>query len=397
MSYALIDIVAILVVFIINYTMIFGDYKPKSKKAFLLYRLYLLALVVYFAVDASWGLVASFHSQAALIADSSIYFFLMIIAMLSWTHFEVEYLNENNIFGIVLKILGWALFAVGVALVITNIFHPIMFSVDENGVYQALLARDIFMLVQVFGFLATGVFAIISSLKKSKEDKIRHIAIAAVGIEMGVAVFAQYFSTELPLYSAGLLLGCCILYMSVVRLETNEYKRVIELGKQELGVTKELAYHDSLTGTKNKHAYVEKEEEMNIFIREKKVAEFSIILFDLNDLKAINDTYGHDVGDKYIIKTCEMINSYFNGDEIYRFGGDEFVLILEGESYSKRYKVLEKFDAMIEKNVGTKEPIVATGIADFNPKNDNTLRAVFVRADQKMYMRKRSLKEMSNG
>ena len=330
MSYALIDIVAILVVFIVNYKMIFGDYKPKSKKAFLLYRLYLLALVVYFAVDASWGLVASFHSQAALIADSSIYFFLMIIAMLSWTHFEVEYLNENKIFGIILKILGWVLFAVGVALVITNLFHPVMFSVDENGVYKALLARDIFMLVQVFGFLATAVFAIISSHKKSKEDKIRHIAIAAVGIEMGAAVFAQYFSTELPLYSAGLLLGCCILYMSVVRLETNEYKRVIELGKQELGVTKELAYHDSLTGTKNKHAYVEKEEEMNVFIREKKVTEFSIILFDLNDLKAINDTYGHDVGDKYIIKTCEMIASYFNRDEIYRFGGDEFVLILEG-------------------------------------------------------------------
>lgn len=396
MSYALVDIVAILVVFIINYTMLFGEYKPKSKKAYLLYRLYLLALFVYFLVDASWGFVESFHSQNGLIVISSIYFFLMIIAMLSWTHFEIEYLNENRIFGILLKVLGWVLFAVGVALVVVNIFCPIMFTVDENGVYSALLARDIFMLVQVFGFLATSVFAIISSINKSREDKIRYIAIAAVGFVMGVAVLAQYFSTSLPLYSAGLLLGCCILYMSVVRLETNEYKRVIELGKKELGATKELAYHDSLTGTSNKHAYVEKEEEMNIFIREKKVTEFSIVLFDLNDLKAINDTYGHDVGDKYIIKTCEMIASYFNNDVIYRFGGDEFVLILEGESYSRRYKILEKFDAMVEKNIGSKEPIVATGIADFNPNRDNTLRAVFVRADQKMYMRKRSLKEMNN-
>lgn len=396
MSYALVDIVAILVVFVINYTIIFGSYKPKNKKAYLLYRLYLLALFVYFAVDASWGFVESFHSQAALIADSSIYFFIMIIAMLAWTHFEVEYLNENKVFATILKALGWALFAVGVALVITNIFYPIMFTVDENGIYSALLARDIFMLVQAFGFFATAVFAIISSIKKSKEDKIRHIAIAGVGFVMGVAVFLQYLTTKHPLYSVGLLLGSCILYMSVARLETNEYKRVIELGKQELGVTKELAYHDSLTGTNNKHAYVEKEEEMNVLIREKKVKEFSIILFDLNDLKAINDTYGHDVGDKYIIKTCEMIASYFERDEIYRFGGDEFVLILEGESYAKRYKLLDKFDAMIEKNLGSKEPIVATGIADFNPNKDNTLRAVFVRADQKMYMRKRSLKEMNN-
>ena len=397
MYYALVDILAILVIFIINFNVLFENRTPNNKKALIFYRLYLLALVIYLVTDAIWGFLYEYHLKTALIVDTQIYFFVMVFSVFAWVHFEVAYLEENKIFNTVLKIVGWVLFASGTTMIIINFFQPLLFYFDENAVYHAQTVRYAFLITQIVVYLLTSVYAFIIAIRSQGEAKLKHITIAAVGNVMSIAILVQIFLPEYPIYAIGCLLGNCLLYSFVMRLETNSYKQKIEEGKVELVNTKELAYTDPLTNIKNKHAYVAKEEEMDLLIREGKIDKFSIIVFDLNNLKEINDTYGHDVGDQYIIKTCDAIKSFFNKDELYRFGGDEFVLIIEDESYAKRYKILEKFNIMIEENIGTDKPVVATGIADFNLGKDNTLRAVFVRADEKMYMRKRSLKEMSNG
>ena len=121
---------------------------------------------------------------------------------------------------------------------------------------------------------------------------------------------------------------------------------------------------------------------------------FALIVFDLNDLKYVNDKLGHDAGDKYIIESCNMIKAYFKGSELYRYGGDEFVLFIENKEYEKRHALLEAFNRKIDKSFETGNPIIATGISDYRPGKDNTLRAVFSRADERMYVRKKQLKEI---
>ena len=404
MYYALIDIIAIFVIFVVNFNVAFKLRTPKNKKAHKLYRFYLLSLLLYFICDMIWGFLYEAHLSVAVAIDTNLYFVVMVTSVLMWSLFEVAYLDENGKFDIVLKTLGWLVFAVGVGMVITNFFMPLLFVVDEAGVYHTKPARSALLGAQIILYAISAAYALIVALRNKGEKKTKHLTAAAVATAMLSAITVQFFFPEYPVYAIGLLVGNCLCYAFIIRLETDgfikeirERKKHEEMQERELGSVTALAYSDPLTGVKNKHAYVEKEQEIDILIRDGKMDKFSIIVFDLNDLKVINDTRGHDIGDKYIIKTCDMINDFFQDDDVYRFGGDEFVLILQGESYAKRYKILERFNAKVESNVGTDNPIIATGISDYVVGKDNTLRAVFTRADEKMYMRKRSLKEMYNG
>ena len=404
MYYALVDIIAIFVIFVINFNIIFKLFKPRNKKANILYRLFLLTLFLYYVTDALWGIFYDNHLATAITIDTNFYFIVMVASVLAWTLFVSAYLDENNKFDIVLKIVGLVVFVSGVTMVIVNFFTPILFVVDENAKYHQFKARNALLGLQIILYLISAVYAFIIALRNKGEKKTKDISVAAVGIAMSTAIYIQFYLPEYPVYAVGCLVGNCLCYTFIVRWETDgfikeirERKKHEEMQEKELGSVTALAYSDPLTGVKNKHAYVEKEQEIDILIRDGKMDKFSIIVFDLNDLKVINDTRGHDIGDKYIIKTCDMINDFFQDDDVYRFGGDEFVLILQGESYAKRYKILERFNAKVEANVGTDNPIIATGISDYVVGKDNTLRAVFTRADEKMYMRKRSLKEMYNG
>ena len=121
---------------------------------------------------------------------------------------------------------------------------------------------------------------------------------------------------------------------------------------------------------------------------------FGIIVFDLNDLKLVNDTYGHEAGDLYIIAATKLIAQIFQHSEIYRIGGDEFIALLENEDYEKRIELLEEFRKKIQLNIKARRGvIVSSGLAIFIPEKDNTFIQVFNRADEEMYQRKHEIKE----
>ena len=89
-----------------------------------------------------------------------------------------------------------------------------------------------------------------------------------------------------------------------------------------------------------------------------------------------------------------MICEYFTHGSVYRIGGDEFVVIINGHDHEDRYSLLEAFDRQIEENVNSGGVVVSTGISDYDPENDNSYHSVFERADKLMYERKNKLKEM---
>ena len=163
---------------------------------------------------------------------------------------------------------------------------------------------------------------------------------------------------------------------------------------QALSNANEIARRDSLTGTRNKTAYHEYEKELQKEIDEEKNDPFGIIICDLNDLKVINDTQGHKAGDEYIKDSCKLICRIFAHSPVFRVGGDEFAVILKEHDYVERENLLEAFRKQIEENIrlgsGT---IIASGMAEFRPNNDNTVEDVFKRADSRMYEDKTHLKE----
>lgn len=83
-----------------------------------------------------------------------------------------------------------------------------------------------------------------------------------------------------------------------------------------------LAYRDPLTGVKNKTAYQEAERQMEERMRTGQ-PEFAVVVMDINGLKTVNDTCGHDFGDILIIDACKLICRTFKRSPVYRIGGDE--------------------------------------------------------------------------
>ena len=156
-----------------------------------------------------------------------------------------------------------------------------------------------------------------------------------------------------------------------------------------------LARKDALTGVKNKTAYRELEKTVQENL-DKGVdyLPFAMAICDLNDLKVINDTYGHKIGDEFIVKACTLICDTFSHSPVFRIGGDEFLVFLSERDRSDKEILVNKFKEIILENKKKKEgPIVAIGLASFEQGSDTSVTEVFERADKEMYINKKSLKE----
>ena len=123
----------------------------------------------------------------------------------------------------------------------------------------------------------------------------------------------------------------------------------------------------------------------------------TLIICDVNNLKVINDTQGHKVGDAYIKSTSDILHSNLRGSgPLYRIGGDEFASIITGKDEDFIRDVMNSLRAENRIAVKGQRFSCACGAAMFTPGIDKTLRDVFKRADDAMYMekkRQKSLKE----
>ncbi len=196
------------------------------------------------------------------------------------------------------------------------------------------------------------------------------------------------------------------LYNSLLQMTENisTYLEHLQLAKVQVAnmqirvfAMDELAHKDSLTGIKNKTAYVKTIDHLNDRISEND-AEFCIVMIDVNFLKKVNDTYGHERGNEYLINACKLVCSVFGEDHVYRVGGDEFVVIVEGERVSLcRYFVKQFRAEMIRKNANDllepwEKVSAAVGVAFYDPKIDTNADDVFKRADKEMYENKLAMK-----
>ncbi|MBQ6985537.1 MAG: GGDEF domain-containing protein [Oscillibacter sp.] len=121
--------------------------------------------------------------------------------------------------------------------------------------------------------------------------------------------------------------------------------------QRELSATKHKAYTDPLTGVKSKTAYLEVTESYKCHMIAGDALEFATVVFDVNDLKRVNDVEGHEAGDRHIISACGMICDVFKHSPIFRIGGDEFVAILEGKDYRNRDTLMLAFNQLVGENL----------------------------------------------
>ena len=164
--------------------------------------------------------------------------------------------------------------------------------------------------------------------------------------------------------------------------------------EKQLGMVRDLANRDPLTGVKSKLAYAEKEKELEEMIASGDAEPFAVAVCDINGLKEVNDTLGHKAGDAYIRSGCMLVCRYFEHSPVYRIGGDEFVVLVAGSDYDSRDEIMAELHRTVRENLMSKEVVVAAGIASY-PEAGKTLREVFEEADRRMYEEKKLLKSMN--
>ena len=149
---------------------------------------------------------------------------------------------------------------------------------------------------------------------------------------------------------------------------------------------------DALTGVKNKHAYLEAEDRLNDQIARHQATPFAIVVLDVNDLKQVNDTSGHQAGDELIRDACRVVCNAFKRSPVYRVGGDEFAVIVQGFDYEHIEERLWDVTVHNEQALGTGDVVIACGMAMFKAEDDDFVADVFDRADRRMYNNKKALK-----
>lgn len=174
-----------------------------------------------------------------------------------------------------------------------------------------------------------------------------------------------------------IIVGCLI----VISLERS--RAMIHYYRDTLKLNKE-AYDDPLTGVKNKRYFEE------YFPTLSHDCNYSLVFIDIDHLKQVNDSQGHEAGDRYIIEIVHEIQSQFRTtDVMFRMGGDEFVLFLKECRESIATRMLEQARlAVIERISGS----FSYGIVYVSKHDDREIKEILKESDDKMYSYKRAHK-----
>lgn len=148
-------------------------------------------------------------------------------------------------------------------------------------------------------------------------------------------------------------------------------------------------YTDALTQVATRH-YMEQRAELEIMQCQSGKLNLSLVVFDLDNFKQINDKYGHSAGDVALKGACDKAKEYLQAkDLIARFGGDEFVLLLPGMCQKEAFKVVEKIRIAIQQvKIGCDCLTSSFGIADV--QGEESFKKLFERADKALYASKES-------
>ncbi len=177
-----------------------------------------------------------------------------------------------------------------------------------------------------------------------------------------------------------ILIGDVANQLGIANEQINNHERIVKLSRT-----------DGLTGLLNRRAFFEEELPRRLRRLERSGETAALFYMDLDNFKAVNDTFGHQRGDEVLLFLRDMLIEHSRpGDVIARLGGDEFALWLDGirpeatvrraETLMRESRALERFSADAICPLG-----LSVGIATYDPAAGETLDQLLARADAAMY------------
>ena len=244
--------------------------------------------------------------------------------------------------------------------------------------------------IQCVGVLLITLLSIF--MRSSKSNALRYLALflLAIGFLHYVPVLAarKYTSVFNLLFEILLGFGTVVVLMGGVRREVEMANRKLLEARDQLEL---LVQMDPLTEALNRHAFhsllrgPEKGQET--------ASSGSVAVIDIDNLKPINDTLGHTVGDKAIRAVARAMRSLVRADDmLFRWGGDEFLVLMFKLPEPEASRRMEKLNKILEENcerwIGTQVTVsVSFGVAGFTSLTD--LGQAIEQADKAMYAQRK--------
>lgn len=171
--------------------------------------------------------------------------------------------------------------------------------------------------------------------------------------------------------------------------------------KQKEQVIEKLAYYDQLTGVANR-ALFDKYAGEYLSRAERNGSMLGLMFVDVNEFKQINDTYGHNTGDKVMTRVAGMLTESMRKDDIVcRYGGDEFLVLMPDVPDQFDYQnVIRRIAENKKKNLiqDGYEIILSLSIGvSLYPRDGRTIDELIVKADERMYKEKNRSRQDAGG
>ena len=201
-------------------------------------------------------------------------------------------------------------------------------------------------------------------------------------------VLSNYVNQILMLFAVMLEIISIVRWVSQLRAARNE-EEIAEMNRK----LSELSLKDELTGLRNRHALRQDYDKY-------RGRTLITAMCDIDDFKFYNDTYGHDAGDLVLKHMADTLSSFFGKDGVYRFGGDEYLLILEKktrEEFEALFHAWKDAFSRFEYEGAALHPGSTCGYCSGLCKGSDDLRQMIAQADQKLYEGKMSEKGTVSG
>lgn len=231
--------------------------------------------------------------------------------------------------------------------------------------------------------------------RKNTYKVIRTVGLVSLCLTTGIDA-VRYYSGRNSDTALFVRIGLLIFILCYGGASLERVMDAVQLGMQAEFVS-HLAYQDGLTGVGNRTAFKERLEELEG--KKTEIPGIGILMFDVNDLKYVNDNLGHQNGDNLIVGCADIIKSVLEqeGGACFRVGGDEFAgIIVDEDASGKCEAAMEVFrDVLSYYNMVPDQTIrisVAGGYAVYDRTRDKRLMDVYRQADACMYENKKQIK-----
>ncbi|MBR1798040.1 MAG: diguanylate cyclase [Clostridiales bacterium] len=274
----------------------------------------------------------------------------------------------------------------------TLVFDIAMAATGRSTYHDLLIMTHIECVIAVF----YSFYCIISTLRTTRKMRSTRITITVAFMAVAAGGFIDLIrylngtSARDTAYFFRIGLMVFVMALGINELNALLYYRKYEDEAEQMS---KLAFTDPLTGLQNRMAFEEHEE----YVKTKGSGEYIIIQFDINNLKKVNDTFGHKAGDRHIMAAAAFIKNCFGKlGSCYRTGGDEFIVVIdEPKDQAQLDEAFESFKRMIDEHNTRRNLVIKLevpyGYERFDIGSTDIEGAIRI-ADGKMYTMKKQMK-----